>query len=61
MSNYTVYVETDGGSLSNVILVMYFPSESNPTNKITQESFSIVGKQLLCYDAMIVIALTIHV
>ena len=57
VSNYTVYVETDGGSLSNVILVMYFPSENNPTNnKITQKRFSTVGKQLLCHDAMLVIA-----
>ena len=55
VNNYTVYVETDGGSLSNVILVMYFPSESNPTNMTTQKSFSTVGKQLLCYDVMIVI------
>ena len=54
VGNYTVYVETDGGSLSNVILVMYFPSENNPTNKITQKSFSTVGKQLLCYDVMTV-------
>ena len=56
VNNYTVYVETNDGSLSNVIFVMYFPRESNPTNMTTQKIFSTVGKQLLCYDAMIVIA-----
>ena len=56
VNNYTVYVETNDGSLSNVIFVMYFPSASNPTNMTTQKIFSTVGKQLLCYDAMIVIA-----
>ena len=60
VNNYTVYVETDGGSLSNVILVMYFPSESNPTNKITQKGFSTVGKQLLCYNAMRIIVTYLH-
>ena len=44
VNNYTVYVETDDGSLSNVILVMYFPRESNLT---TQKIIStIISKQL---------------
>ena len=60
VNNYTIYVETDGGILSNFILVMYFPSENNPTNKITQKRFSTVGKQLLCYDVKTV-KLTNHV